>query len=296
MAESVTFRTPVGRMVAGSITRAKSKDYEERPIIIKSGPNAGKPGMEQFFGLAIPKAGEAHWNQTQWGAIIWNAGMVGFPDGRYKADTFSWKVYDGDSTKVNKAGTRLCDKEGHPGHWVIFFSRTFVAIDNPPPIASTWNRDGSERYDAALIKCGHYLQVLGEVRGNESSGNPGVFMGARMIAWQGFGPEIQQGPDASEVGFGQDPLPPGASSTPIAGMATPSPAAPAAPAPTVAPAPVAVAPAPAFILPPPPPAPAAPAAPPAGPTMTAKAGGTTYAAYRAAGWTDEQLRQNGLMV
>lgn len=41
-------------------------------------------------------------------------------------------------------------------------------------------------------------------------------------------------------------------------------------------------------------APMAPAAPPAGPRMTAAAT-TTYEAYRAANWTDEQLRQHGLM-
>jgi len=45
-----------------------------------------------------------------------------------------------------------------------------------------------------------------------------------------------------------------------------------------------------------PPAPPMTPPPPAGPVMTAQAGATTYEAFRAAGWTDEQLRAGGYML
>jgi hypothetical protein len=62
-------------------------------------------------------------------------------------------------------------------------------------------------------------------------------------------------------------------------------------APTPGPTPGPSAPAPGFAGGPP----AAPAAP-AGPVMTPAANGVTYAAYIAAGWTDAQLIEHGLLV
>src|SRR5690606_3465649 len=50
--------------------------------------------------------------------------------------------------------------------------------------------------------------------------------------------------------------------------------------------------------PPAPPTPSAPPAPPVAPVMvmTAAANGVTYDAYKANGWTDDQLIQNGLAI
>lgn len=102
------------------------------------------------------------------------------------------------------------------------------------------------------------------------------------------------------VGYAPPPVPAGVPQIP--GVA-PAPLAPAgsvpmpyAPAPG-APAPIPVTPNPGFVQVPPP-APMAPPPAPAAPVrqMTAAAQGVTYEAYIAAGWSDAQLVQNGLML
>ena len=76
-------------------------------------------------------------------------------------------------------------------------------------------------------------------------------------------------------------------STVATGAPAAAPQQPAAPA-TPPPAPVAA--------PPQPPVPPAPVAPSPAHQMTAAANGVTYEAYKANGWSDEQLIQNGLML
>ena len=64
----------------------------------------------------------------------------------------------------------------------------------------------------------------------------------------------------------------------------------------IAPTGPAVVPNPAFLMPPAPPlAPPVPAAPPVR-QMTAKAGGATYEQMIGAGWTDNLLREHGMML
>ena len=272
------FLTPVGRIVWGLPSKPQNKDKDGRPLLIKKGPDMGKPATRYPFGFAIPKAGESHWRETTWGAIIWHAGTAGFPGGQTALPTFAWKVIDGDSTTPNEAMKRPCDQEGHRGHWVLRFSSSYVP--------KHFNRDGSAAVDPSTFYTGCYIQVAGNVAANGEVSKPGVYLNPGMVAFQGHGAPIESGPDASAVGFGQAPLPAGASATPVAGMAAPAAAPIAPPAVAVAPLPVAVAPAPAFIQPPPAP----------GPMMTAKAGGVPYAAFIAQGWTDATLRANGYLA
>jgi hypothetical protein len=146
-----------------------------------------------------------------------------------------------------------------------------------------------------------------------------VFVNHNAVALAAYGPEIFVGLDTTQVGFGVGTaLPAGASATPLSGGFNPAPAmAPPAAVPTVGiPAPMAaapsmsvpaapapatmVAPSPAFLaaaMPSPPALPAAPAVP-AEPALTpagVTAGGS-YANFRAAGWTDVQLRQQGFIA
>lgn len=278
------FLTPVGRIVWGLPSKPQNKDKDGRPLLIKKGPDMGKPATRYPFGFAIPKAGESHWRETTWGAIIWHAGTAGFPGGQTALPSFAWKVIDGDSTTPNEAMKRPCDQEGHRGHWILRFSSSYVP--------KHFNRDGSAAVDPSTFYTGCYIQVAANVAANGEVSKPGVYLNPGMVAFQGHGAPIESGPDASAVGFGQAPLPAGASATPVAGMAAPAaaPAAVAPPAVAVAPLPVAVAPAPAFIQPPP------PSAPSVGPMMTAKAGGVPYAAFIAQGWTDATLRANGYIA
>src|ERR1700740_1677164 len=121
MSEAVYLTTPVGRLLWGSVSVPKTKDSKGNPLVIKKGPEAGKPNPRYEFGIGIPKAGEQHWNQTVWGRLIWDTALKAFPNG-FAAD-FSWKVTDGDSTAPTKKGKAApCTREGHPGHWVLAFS------------------------------------------------------------------------------------------------------------------------------------------------------------------------------
>lgn len=287
--EAKQFTSPIGRLVSGSVDEAITEDFDGNPLTIKSGPDQGKPTQRYNFSVAYPKAGTAHWSQVnELGKLIYETGYAHMPR-QAPADDFSWKVADGDSTKVNKKGNRNCDKEGYPGHWVFHFSSAY------PP--STYNGDGSAPVPAESVKRGHYVQVAGSVVGNESDGNPGVYLNHNMVAHSGFGPEIKSGADPKAAGFG-GALPPGASKAPVSGLpgSAPPPPAPlptrAPPPPAAAappPPPVAVQPSAAFIAPPP-----APPAP-VGPKMTATAQGT-YEAYKASGWSDDQMRTAGFLV
>lgn len=289
-APSKNFVTPTGRLVWGDLYKPQDKDADGKPMVIKNGPDAGKPRVQYAFGLAIPKGTERHWAETEWGKLIWEVGHASAPQAA-QSPSFAWKITDGDSQIPNKKGNKPADREGYPGHWVLALGSSFA-----PRI---YNRDGSQPIaDAGAVKCGYYVQVAGSVAGNDSTQNPGVYLNHSMVALQGYGAEISSGPDAASVGFGKGPAPAGMSTQPPAGLAPPpAPAAAAGPLPPPAPtaAPLAVTPAPSFLAPPPP-APAAPPAAPREPVLTAKAGGATYAAMLAAGWTDATLRQHGYLV
>lgn len=320
--EVVNFTTPVGRLVQGSLYKGQTTDAENRPLTIKSGPNAGQPRVDYYFALAIPKGAETHWSATDWGRKIWEVGHKAFPQGQAGAPTFAWKVTDGDSAIPNRAGRKPCDREGFKGHWVLHFSSGFA-----PRI---FNANGTAAItEPDAVKLGYYIQVNGSVAGNESLQQPGVYLNHSMVALSGYGEEIIIGPDPSQAGFGTAPLPAGAFAVPVgafsppalaAGVAPPAPAAPpvanaapsatpAATAPVAPPPPVQqwgnspaapppVAPNPAFVtgaagvMPPPPPPPAA-AAPVR--RLTQLAGKATYEQLIAAGWTDQLLIQHGMM-
>ena len=276
------FTTPVGRLVMGSLYKPQTTDADGKPLVVKSGPNTGQPKVTYFFALAIPKnPGETHWSQTPWGATIYKVGSEAFPQA-CQAPSFAWKVVDGDSTIPNKKGIAPITREGYKGNWVVSFSSGFA-----PKI---YNNDGSQAIvEPDAVKLGYFAQVNGDVDGNGSSQNPGVYINHSMVALSAYGPEIVVGPDAGSVGFGQAPLPAGATTTPPAAftppvqVGTPTPAA-AAPAPMPVPNP-------AFLQPP------VPAAPPAAPVrvMLPPAQGATYEAMIAAGWTDALLVAHGMM-
>ena len=294
------FTTPVGRMLMGSLYKPQTTDAEGKPLVIKSGPNAGQPKTQYFFAVGIAKGSEQHWSQTEWGAKIWAAGHAAFPN-QAPTPHFAWKVVDGDSTVPNRNGKKPCDREGYPGNWVVNFTSGFA-----PKI---YNKDGSaQMVEPNAIKLGYYVQVNGDVDGNGSTQQPGVFINHSMVALSAYGPEIEIGPDAASAGFGQGALPAGAMSTPAGGF-NPVPPAAATPPVSVPPAaatppvsvPLAVAPPanPAFLqvgLPVAPPMPPTPPAPVATTTMTAKAAGATRESFIAAGWTPALLVEHGYMT
>lgn len=278
------FTTPVGRLVRGSLYQGQDKDAEGNPLVVKTGVDKGKPRVDYFFALAIPKAGEQHWSQTAWGAIVWQVGHTCWPNGQAQAPGFSWKIVDGDSAVPNKRGKKPCDQPGYKGHWILHFSSGFA-----PRI---FNANGTAPVtEPGAVKLGYFIQVNASVDGNESATQPGVYLNHNMVAFSAYGEEIVLGPDPTQAGFGQSPLPAGASAAPIGAMPAGAVPPPVVAPPAAVPPPVAVAPNPAFTAVPPPVAPAAPVR-----QMTAKANGFTYEQLIAAGWTDQTLVQHGMMA
>jgi hypothetical protein len=304
----VNITSPVGRVVGGNFYKPNTTDAEGRPLVYKHGLDAGKPRVDYFFALAIPKQGEQHWNQTAWGAEIYKVGQIGFPQGQFQAPDFAWKITDGDSPIPNKKGVIPNKREGYPGHWVLKFSGGYAP--------RLFNSTGTEQLlEPDYVKPGYYVQVNFDVDGNESMSQPGIYLNHKMVAFAAYGKEIISGPDPRSVGFGTNAaLPAGASAAPVGGTFNPAapvaapvqqyPQAPvAAPVQQYQPAPVAPV-QPASPLPPPNPAilhvpaPSVPVAAPVAPVrqMTPAAGGHTYESLIGAGWTDAQLIQQGLMV
>lgn len=339
MAQKVNITSPVGRIVMGSLYDPSTTDAEGKPLVVKTGPNAGQPRVNYFFALAIPKGAEPHWAHTPWGQQIWNVGNQAFPNAA-QSPAFAWKIEDGDSQIPNKKGRKPCENEGWRGHWILKFSGGFA-----PKVYQQEGAGYVQVMQKDFCKPGYFVEVAFSVDGNGSQSQPGVYINHSMVCFRAYGPEISFGPDVASAGFGQSALPVGASMTPPAG-AIPMPQAPAAapaayappalpgapvgyapppvpagvpqipgvaPAPLApagsvpmpyapvpgAPAPIPVTPNPGFVqVPPPAPAPMAPPPAPVAPVrqMTAAAQGVTYEAYVAAGWSDAQLVQNGLML
>jgi len=301
MAEKIT--TPVGRLVwssGGNLLKGNSKNDEGKPYVYMTGPNAGEAYSKYDFGLAIPKDGR-DWRQTEWGSQIAAAGLAAWPSGQTGQAAFAWKIIDGDSTALNKANKRPCDKEGYPGHWVLSFQGT-------RPVR-LYERSGDrwvEHSNPAAVKNGYYLQVEFTVSGNNVRTSPGVYLNHNMAAFIAYGPEIVSAfGDPNAAGFGTGPLPPGASMTPPAPSAPlpgaasappPLPPTPAAAPPLVSAAPP-VTPNTSYMAATAPAAPPPPAPPPTNPARVMLPAATaTYEQYRASGWTDAQLVQHGLMA
>lgn len=317
MSQRVNITSPVGRIVMGSLYDPSTTDPEGKPLVVKTGPNAGQPRVNYFFALAIPKGAESHWAHTPWGQQIWAVGNQAFPNAA-QSPAFAWKIEDGDSQIPNKKGRKPCDNEGWRGHWILKFSGGFA-----PKVYQQEGAGFVQAMQKDFVKPGYFVEVAFSVEGNGSQSQPGVYLNHSMVCFRAYGQEIVFGPDVASAGFGQAALPTGASVTPppssipmpqaptmpgtpvglpqIPG-AVPAPLAPAGSVPTPsvpvpgAPAPIPVVPNPQFVqVPPPvPQAPVAPAAPVR--QMTAAAQGIPYESYIAQGWNDAMLVQNGLMM
>ena len=251
MAQKVNITSPVGRIVMGSLYDPSTTDAEGKPLVVKTGPNAGQPRVNYFFALAIPKGAEPHWAHTPWGQQIWNVGNQAFPNAA-QSPAFAWKIEDGDSQIPNKKGRKPCDNEGWRGHWILKFSGGFA-----PKVYQQEGAGYVQVMQKDFCKPGYFVEVAFSVDGNGSQSQPGVYINHSMVCFRAYGPEITFGPDVASAGFGAAPLPAGASMTPPAG-AIPMPQAPAA-APALPGAPAGYAPPPVPGM-----MPQAPAAAPAG--------------------------------
>lgn len=318
--------TPIGRLVQGSVHTPNTTDMEGKPLVYKSGANAGQPRQEYFFALAIEK------NNPEWAALgktLFDVARQAFPQlfdaqGNCLHPGFSWKFKDGDGVDAN--GKRNDTKEGWKGCWVLTFR------GSQPPQCTQHGRI----VDPKIVRTGHYVRVLASVEGNGGGtgagiSKPGLYINHQGIDYVGFGSEIVGGPDAvaefakapqaqwRPQGMSDTPVGPAPAATPGAAgampgvppMGTPAPmpgpaampppaypgaaappqqqyAPPAQPAPLPGPAPAPMA---------PPPVAADPRGIPPGyaatPTWPA---GHTMATLQAAGWTADTLVQGGYLV
>ena len=280
--------TPVGRLVQGSLYEPQTTDAENKPLTVRTGPNAGQPRVEYYFALAIPKGHERLWSETEWGAKIWAVGHAGFPNGQADSPHFAWKIQDGDSNIPNKAGRKNCDREGYPGHWVLNFSSGFAP--------SIHNENGTQQIlEENAVNLGDWIQVYGSIVDNGSTQQPGIFLNHSMVAFVYYGKRIILGADPKSIGFGRtgQPMPAGASKTPLTQGFNPAAAVPAQPyTPPTSSQSASVPPPHTAILTPPLPvgAPAATAK-----VMLPPASGASYEQMIAAGWNDAQLIQHGMM-
>jgi len=374
MSQQTPIRFPVARVVSGNLYKGNDKDAEGKPLTVKTpGPDFGKPRLDYYFAIAIPKGAEQHWAATEWGAKLWAVGHAAFPN-IASSPAFSWKVKDGDSQIPNKKGKKPCDQPGHPGHWVVGLSSGFA------PKVAVLDSKGEAVWNSqeGLINPGDFVEAQATTSGNGSASQPGIYINHSAVCLRGYGERINTGVDLGSIGFGTAALPAGASLTPLAGAMPPAPPAagggtpPPPGAPVVANSPpvptnapvyappvpgAAVAPpvtawppagwtphpqapghfyqgqvvkteaelramfpaTPAVVAPPanvppapvpvvphagvlnvPPPPVANVAPPPVGPMLTAKAAaeqpGVTYEAFRAGGWSDDQMRAAGYIV
>lgn len=305
--EKLNLTTPIGRFVQGSLTDPNTTDAEGNALVVKHGPNAGQPRVEYFMAIAIPKGSEQSWKQTEWGQQIVAVAQRDFPSlfdpntgDIFAGRQFAWKIDDGDSQAPNQRGTRNCDREGFPGHWIMRFSSGYAP--------STYNHNGSLPEAPESFYRGCYVQINGNISGNGNTNQPGLYLNLSMVALSGHGDKIQTGPDPKAAGFGQGAAPSGMSTTPTGGMPAgaqqPAPQQPgnAGPAPTPQPQqPVQPA---TDLVQPQQPGNAGPApTPPAGTNPPAPAPqpeperysvqGNVYTAdqLKAAGWSDDQIAQ-----
>lgn len=250
--KTIEILTPVGRLVQGDCFEPRTTDSEGKPLLVKNGVNAGKPRVDYFMAIAIPKT-DAGWPGL-WETIK-QVAITSFPHlashiqplaspadiGQLE---FAFKVTDGDSAHPNKKGIAPNSRTGFPGHWILGFSGGFAP--------KCYTAGGDELInDPSMIKRGYYIRIYGSVKGNESLQQPGVYLNHSMVEFVAYGEEIITGPDGNAV-FGSAPagaLPAGASATPMA-PATPmaQPGAGAAPQ-AATPAPAAAQPAPNNVQP-----------------------------------------------
>ena len=210
--------TPPGRIVLGNPHTGNKTDAEGKPLVVKTGLNAGQPRVNYYVGLAIEKT------HAEWSALyseIYNRALQNWPQ-FFNAQqqcilpTFAWKITDGDSIIPNKKGTKPSDKEGHPGHWILNLSDGFA-----PKCYKHENGGWVEIVDNS-IKCGDYIRCSITVKPNGSDNNPGIFLNLKMVEFLGYGTEIVNGPSPDQV-FGsatRPALPAGASAAPTAPTTT----------------------------------------------------------------------------
>lgn len=183
---ATNFVSPVGRLVQGDPFTPQTKDMQGNP----------RKTPQYFIGVAYKKT-DPQWPAFE--AIIRGEAQASFRDffddkGNCKHPSFSFKIIDGDGLDGN--GKPNSAKEGFAGCWVVRFTSTY-----PPecyPIDSFTPLMGEG------MKKGDFIQVSGNVKGNDNRQKPGVYVNLSKVKLRSVGEEIKTGPDAATI-FGDAP-------------------------------------------------------------------------------------------
>jgi hypothetical protein len=191
--------TPVGRIVAGSVSKPQLLDMSGKPRT--------KP--QYFFALAVRKDDPAINDLlTQ----IYTFGIQSYshlPAIQQRAQQwlqpgsqFAWKIDDGDNQK-------FAGKIGYPGHWVFKFGTTYAL--------RTVDRE-LKSMAAELIRNGYFAVVAFNIVANgKSDHTAGIFMNPSVVQFVAYGEEILGGAPIEALLPAAIPatLPPGAFMTPM---------------------------------------------------------------------------------
>jgi len=216
-----TFVTPVARLIHGHPMKQNPKVNKKtkQPVLDKTGQQV----KEIYIGIAIPKAGEASWKDTEWGKQIVMAALDaehGYAEAMTRRDDFSWKIVDGDSDIPNKEGNIPNHDEYKRGHWVLHLNTRIPY--NCYHVGKYSPLDAIQ--DVNTIKLGDYVRVNIVAKGNKPSETPGVYLNPNLLELNRPGELIVRegsGPDAASVFGGTAPAP---VSTPAPTGVTPPPA------------------------------------------------------------------------
>jgi len=250
-------KTPVGRIVQGSVAMQHQKDMETNQPKFNAD---GSPEMATFIALAFPKtlpngqpnaefnAFHAQLGQiaaASWPALFPQGYNPALPNGGCMNPRFSWKIQDGDGVDHN--GRSVADKPGFKGHWIVKFYTAYpLRCFHEGKFAPHEEIQKPED----IIKRGYWVRLFGEAKTNNASGTqvPGISLYPKLLSFVERGEEISSGPDAQSA-FGDAPIGwrPPATSSPIPSPAAalpppPALAVPVPPAPVAPPVPVPVAP------------------------------------------------------
>lgn len=259
---SDTFTLPEGRIVTGHpMKRNVRKDDNGQPKLNKT---TGEQIMETYFGLAIPKAGETFWHETEWGKRIHAVATGSWPQGQWKMAGFAWKIEDGDSSIPNKKMKIPNQRDGWKGHWVIHFTTSFSVQCFHPQQNGIFPQMQSD----SEIKCGDYVYVNAMFKGNDSTQTAGIYANPSMVLLSRIGEAIVGGDANPDEAFAGLPTSAPSVAAPVTTAFAPPP-----------PAPTEVTPNYDFLAPPPP-------EPAEEPKLK---NGFTESQLRANGWSDAQI-------
>lgn len=204
--------TGVGRIVWGNPLVAKQRRDDNNKPKVKGD---GTPDMVYSFGFALDKSQFAPVL-----SVMQQEALGVFPNGQFPAD-FAWKFVDGDG--VDRRGQPYSRRTGYAGNYVL-------ALESNFPIKIVQLVGGAYREMEQGVKTGDYVMLGLNITGHGQKpgvrmSKPGLYLNTRMVRFIGYGEEIVNGPDATEMfGMSEVALPPGCSAIPTA-TAAPMPGA-----------------------------------------------------------------------